>query len=55
MITEILMFTGATISEIFCIKLKNIDFLTGHLKIVGKGGKVGEIPLKMEVVKTIKE
>lgn len=37
------------------IKLKNIDILTGHHKIIGKGGKVREIPLKSEALETIKE
>lgn len=55
MIVELLMFTGVRVSELCSIKLKNIDFLTGHLKIIGKGGKAREIPLKSEVIETIKE
>ncbi len=54
MIIQILMFTGVRVSEFCNIKIKNIDFLTGYLKVLGKGGKVREIPLKSEVVDTIK-
>lgn len=55
MIIHILMFTGVRVSELCNIKLKNIDFLTGHLKVFGKGGKVREVPLKMEILELIKE
>jgi integrase/recombinase XerD len=55
MIIELLMFTGVRVSELCSIKIKNIDFLTGHIKIIRKGGKVREIPLKVEVMETIKE
>lgn len=55
MIIELLMFTGVRVSELCSIKLKNIDFPTGHLKIIGKGEKVREIPLKLEAMGTIKE
>jgi len=55
MIFQLLIYTGVRVSELCDIKLKHIDFLTCHLKIVGKGGKIREIPLKLEVVEVIKE
>jgi integrase/recombinase XerD len=55
MIIQILMFTGVRVSELCDIKLKNIDFLLSQIKIVGKGGKVREVPVKFEVMDTIQE
>jgi integrase/recombinase XerD len=55
MIILLLMYTGVRVSELCDIKIKNIDFLTGQLKIIGKGGKYREVPLKSEVVEVIKE
>jgi integrase/recombinase XerD len=55
MIILLLLFTGVRVSELCNIKIKNIDFLIGHLQMSGKGGKFREIPLKEEVVEAIKE
>nr|WP_259473587.1 tyrosine-type recombinase/integrase [Clostridium estertheticum] len=55
MIIQILMFTGVRVSEFCDIKLKNIDFLLSQNKIIGKGGKVREVPVKFEVMYTIQE
>lgn len=55
MIILLLMYTGVRVSELCNIKIKNIDFLTGQLKVLGKGGKIREVPLKAEVVEVIKE
>ncbi|MDU4853948.1 MAG: tyrosine-type recombinase/integrase [Clostridioides difficile] len=55
MIILLLLYTGLRVSELCEIKIKNIDFLTVHLKVFGKGGKVREVPLKSEVVDAIKE
>lgn len=54
MVILLLLFTGVRVSELCTIEIKNIDFLTGHLKVIGKGGKVREIPLKAEVIDVIK-
>jgi site-specific recombinase XerD len=43
MIILLLMFTGVRVSELCDIKLKNIDNLTGQLKVNGKGGKQREV------------
>lgn len=50
-----LLYTGVRVSELCDIKLKYIDFLINHLKIIGKGGKVREVPLKTEVVEAIRD
>jgi integrase/recombinase XerD len=55
MILLLLLYTGLRVSELCDIKLKNIDFLTAQLKVFGKGGKVREVPLKLEVVEAINE
>jgi len=55
MIILLLLYTGLRVSELCDIKVKNIDFLTAHLKVFGKGGKVREVPLKLGVVEAIKE
>lgn len=55
MIILLLLYTGLRVSELCEIKIKNIDFLTAHLKVFGKGGKVREVPLKLEVVEAVKE
>ena len=55
MIVLRLMYTGVRVSELCDIRLRNIDFLTGHLKVLGKGGKVREVTLKEEVVESIRE
>lgn len=47
MIIQLLMFAGVRVSELCDIKLKNIDFLLSQIKIVGKGGKVREVPAKV--------
>ncbi|SCM83026.1 putative Phage integrase family protein [uncultured Sporomusa sp.] len=49
-----LLYTGIRVSELCEIKLRYLDFLINHLKIVGKGGKVREVPLKPEVTEGIK-
>lgn len=55
MIVLLLLYTEVRVSELCSIKVRNIDFLTGYIKIIGKGGKLREIPLKDEVVEAIKE
>ncbi|WP_297430550.1 tyrosine-type recombinase/integrase [Clostridium sp.] len=55
MIIQLLMFTGVRVSELCDIKLKNIDFLLSQIKIMGKGGKMREVPVKFEVMDTIQE
>lgn len=53
-IIQLLLYTGVRVSELCNIKIKDIDFLAHQLKVIGKGGKYREIPLKVEVVDNIK-
>lgn len=53
-IVYLLLYTGVRVSELCGIRIKDVDFLTYQLKILGKGGKYREIPLKAEVVEIIK-
>lgn len=55
MIIFLLLYTGVRVNELCDIRVRNIDFLTSHLKAYGKGGKIREVPLKPEVVQSIKE
>ena len=55
MIILLLLYTGIRVSELCDIKLKNIDFLTAHLKVFGKGGKIREVPLKSEILEAVKD
>lgn len=55
MIIFLLLYTGVRVSELCDIRVRNIDFLTSHLKVYGKGGKIREVPLKPEVVEAMKE
>ncbi|MDT3700902.1 MAG: tyrosine-type recombinase/integrase [Thermincola sp.] len=51
----VLLYTGVRVSELCDIRVRNIDFLTGHLRVTGKGGKMREVPLKPEVVEAVRE
>lgn len=51
----VMLYTGVRVSELCDIRVRNVDFLTGHLRVTGKGGKVREVPLKPEVVEAVKE
>jgi site-specific recombinase XerD len=52
---QLLLYTGVRVSELVSIRIRDIDFLTHQLKIIGKGGKYREIPLKEDVVGSVKE
>jgi integrase/recombinase XerD len=51
----LLLYTGVRVSEVCSIKIKDIDFLNYSIKIYGKVGKFGEVPLKFDLADTIKE
>ncbi len=53
-IVHTLLYTGVRAGELVGIKISNIDFLTSHLKVIGKGGKMREIPVKIELLSLIK-
>lgn len=48
-----LLYTGLRVGEMVNIKLKDTDLLTLSVKVVGKGGKYREVPLKAEVKEAI--
>lgn len=54
LIVHILLYTGVRAGELVGITISNIDFLTSHLKVIGKGGKMREIPIKNELLTLIK-
>ena len=54
-VIELLLYTGVRVSELVSIRIKDIDFLSHQLKVIGKGGKYREIHLKPEVTETIKK
>lgn len=49
-----LLFTGIRASELICMKIKDIDRITGQLTVKGKGGKQRTIPLREEAYSVIK-
>ncbi|MHB9010440.1 MAG: tyrosine-type recombinase/integrase [Carboxydocellales bacterium] len=54
----VLLYTGVRVSELCDIRVRNLDFLTNHLWLTGKGGKVSkvrEVRLKPEVSEAIRE
>lgn len=53
-IVKLLLFTGVRVSELCSIRIKDIDFLSHHVTVIGKGGKYREIPLKADLVESIK-
>jgi integrase/recombinase XerD len=56
LIINLLLYSGIRVSELVNIKLKDIDILAMNLTISwGKGGKRREVPLKNEVIESIKE
>lgn len=55
LIIYLLLYTGIRVSEIINIKISDIDFLTQQLKIIGKGGKLREVPIKTELLSLVEE
>lgn len=56
LIILLLLYTGIRVSELVNIKLKDVDVLAMNLTVAwGKGGKRREVPLKGEVIESIKE
>lgn len=55
LIVYLLLYTGVRVSELVGIQLGDIDFLTSHLKVVGKGGKRREIGLRQDVLQLVRQ
>ena len=50
----ILLYAGLRVGELVNLKIQDLDLLTMSIKVVGKGGKYREVPLKPEVAEIIK-
>lgn len=55
LIVYLMLYTGVRVSELVDLKIREIDFLTSHLQVTGKGGKRREIGLKSEVLRLVRE
>jgi len=49
------LYAGFRISELVDLQLNDLDLLTLNLKVVGKGGKYREVPMKPEASAAIKD
>ena len=49
----ILLYTGLRVSEVINIELHDIDHLSAQLRVRGKGGKVREVPLRLDVLEIV--
>lgn len=55
LVLYLLLYTGARVSEIGSIKIKDIDHVTSELEILGKGGKYRTIPIREDVLELVRE
>lgn len=56
LIILLLLYTGVRVSELVNVKLRDVDLLSMNLTIAwGKGGKRREIPLKGDIIESLKE
>lgn len=50
----VLLYTGVRVSELCGIRVRSVDLANGLLKVVGKGGKLREVPLRPEVADALR-
>lgn len=55
LVIHLLLYTGARVSEIGSIKIKDIDHVSNELEIIGKGGKYRTVPIRDDVIELVKE
>jgi integrase/recombinase XerD len=55
LIVMILLYTGVRVSELCQIRLEDVDFLTKELSVYGKGVKHRQVPLRNNLVESIRE
>lgn len=55
LIVHFLLYTGTRVGELCGTKISNLDLLTGQLKVIGKGMKYREIPLRPDLVSLIQD
>lgn len=53
LIIHFLLYTGTRVGELCNIKISDLDLLTGQVRIIGKGSKYREIPLRPDLVELI--
>jgi site-specific recombinase XerD len=53
LIIHFLLYTGTRVGELCSTRISDLDLLTGQLKIIGKGGKYREVPLRPDLVAMI--
>lgn len=53
LVVYFLLYTGCRVSELCSVKIKDMDLLSGSLRIIGKGGKLREVPLRFDLVEMI--
>lgn len=53
LIVYFLLYTGCRVSELCSVKIKDMNLLSGSLQILGKGGKLREVPLRFDLVEMI--
>ncbi|MCE5194302.1 MAG: site-specific tyrosine recombinase XerD [Nitrospiraceae bacterium] len=51
---ELLYSSGLRVSELVCLKLENINFEAGFLRVIGKGSKERVVPVNSRALKKIK-
>lgn len=54
LLVHFLLYTGCRVSELCNTKLSDLDLLIGQVKIIGKGGKYREVPLRPDLVEEIR-
>ena len=55
LVLNLLLYTGARVSEIGGIKIKDIDHVTSELEILGKGGRYRTVPIRDDVLELVRE
>jgi len=55
LVINLLLYTGARVSEVGSIQIKDIDYVMSELKIIGKGEKIRTVPLRDDVLELVRE
>lgn len=55
LVVTLLIYTGVRVSELVSVRLQDVDLSALTLRVVGKGGKHREVPLRAEVVEAARE
>lgn len=53
LIFHFLLYTGCRVSEMCNVKLADLDLLLGQVRILGKGGKIRDVPLRPDLVEKL--